>query len=107
MSIPTSELTGTHNIAIFDINQDGYLDMVINRCISTRVWIQVPRGRRVLVSRRYPRFAHARPGSDPGVDIHGDRRLRSTRHRRCSSTRSAARRTTIAMSHLGGDSTCR
>ena len=31
--------TGTHNVAIFDIDNDGWKDVVIGRCTSTSVWM--------------------------------------------------------------------
>ncbi|MFN0060158.1 MAG: FG-GAP-like repeat-containing protein [Planctomycetota bacterium] len=34
--------TGVHDTAIFDINADGWLDMVIGRCSGTQVWINQP-----------------------------------------------------------------
>ncbi|MCH7700754.1 MAG: VCBS repeat-containing protein [Planctomycetes bacterium] len=42
VGIPTSMLSGTHDIAVFDINGDGWKDMVIGRCSSTQVWINQP-----------------------------------------------------------------
>ncbi len=33
---------GTHDIAVFDINGDGWLDMVIGHCLGTNVWMNVP-----------------------------------------------------------------
>lgn len=41
-SIPTNMLVGTHDIAVFDINNDGWLDMVIGRCTGTQIWINQP-----------------------------------------------------------------
>lgn len=104
-SIPTSELTGTHNIAIFDINQDGYLDMVIGRCIGTRVWIQVPPAGAV--------FSY--PGGIPGsltpdqatvinVDITATGGTINPASAMFKYSIGGAADTTIAMSHLGGDS---
>ncbi len=40
--IPTSLLRGTHDIAVFDINGDGWKDMVVGRSIGTTVWINQP-----------------------------------------------------------------
>ncbi|MEO6595310.1 MAG: VCBS repeat-containing protein [Planctomycetota bacterium] len=40
--IPTSSLTGTFDVAVFDINGDGWNDMVIGRCTGTQVWINQP-----------------------------------------------------------------
>ncbi len=37
--IPNSMLTGTHNIAAFDINNDGWVDLVFGRCNSMEVWM--------------------------------------------------------------------
>jgi hypothetical protein len=42
VGIPTSMLTGTYDIAVFDINGDGWKDMVIGRCSGTQVWINQP-----------------------------------------------------------------
>jgi hypothetical protein len=41
-NIPSSELVGVHDIAVFDINNDTFLDMVIGRCTSTQIWINSP-----------------------------------------------------------------
>jgi hypothetical protein len=41
-NIPQDMLTGTHDIAVFDINGDDYLDMIIARCSGTQVWINQP-----------------------------------------------------------------
>ncbi len=40
--IPVGQLAGTFDIAVFDINGDGWKDMVIGRCAGTQVWINVP-----------------------------------------------------------------
>ena len=40
--IPTSFLVGTHDCAVFDINGDGWKDMVIGRCSGTQVWMNQP-----------------------------------------------------------------
>ncbi len=40
--IPVSQLTGTHDVAILDINNDGWLDMMIGRCNTTSIWMNVP-----------------------------------------------------------------
>ncbi|HJN72011.1 MAG TPA: VCBS repeat-containing protein [Phycisphaerales bacterium] len=40
VGISANELTGVHDVAVFDINGDGWLDIVMGRCNSTEVWIQ-------------------------------------------------------------------
>ena len=40
--IPTTALTGTHDIAVFDIDGDGYKDMVVGRCTGTQVYMNDP-----------------------------------------------------------------
>ncbi len=41
-NIPPAMLVGVHDIAVFDINGDGWDDMFIGRCNSTEVWINQP-----------------------------------------------------------------
>ncbi|MCH8252889.1 MAG: VCBS repeat-containing protein [Planctomycetes bacterium] len=41
-NLPTSTLTGIHDIAIFDLNGDGWLDMVIGKCNGTQIWMSNP-----------------------------------------------------------------
>jgi hypothetical protein len=41
-NIPTALLTGVHDFAIFDINGDSFLDIVIGRCNGTSVMINSP-----------------------------------------------------------------
>lgn len=33
---------GAHDVAVFDINGDGWLDMVVGHCAGTNVWMNVP-----------------------------------------------------------------
>jgi hypothetical protein len=40
VGISDSQLQGVHDVAVFDINGDGWLDMVMGRCDSTEIWIQ-------------------------------------------------------------------
>ena len=40
--IPTGMLQGTHYIGAFDINNDGWTDLVVGRCSGTQVWMNVP-----------------------------------------------------------------
>lgn len=40
--IPTAMLKGVHNIAVFDIDGDGWKDIVLGRCATTEVWMNVP-----------------------------------------------------------------
>jgi hypothetical protein len=40
--IPDPMLVGVHNVACFDLNGDTWLDLVIGRCSSTEVWMNVP-----------------------------------------------------------------
>lgn len=42
LGIGNANLTGTHDVAIFDINGDGWKDMVIGRCNGTFVWVNQP-----------------------------------------------------------------
>lgn len=39
-NIPASLRQGGHDVAIFDINGDGALDLFVGRCNTTEVWIQ-------------------------------------------------------------------
>jgi hypothetical protein len=40
--IPLASLNGVFDVAIFDINGDGWKDMVIGRCVGMAVWINQP-----------------------------------------------------------------
>jgi len=40
--IPSSALTGSHDVAAFDINGDGWKDLVIGRCVGIKIWINQP-----------------------------------------------------------------
>ena len=40
VGLSNSQLQGVHDVAVFDINNDGWLDMVMGRCNSTEIWIQ-------------------------------------------------------------------
>jgi len=40
--IPESELQGSHDVAVFDLDGDGWKDIVIGRCAGIRVWMNVP-----------------------------------------------------------------
>ena len=42
--IPADKLVGTHDMAVFDINGDGWKDMVVGRCSGTEIFTQVPSG---------------------------------------------------------------
>jgi hypothetical protein len=41
-SIPADMLTGTYHVAAFDIDGDGWRDLVLGRCTGTQVWINQP-----------------------------------------------------------------
>ena len=42
VGIPTGMLAGTYDVAVFDINGDGWNDMVMGRCAGTTVWMNQP-----------------------------------------------------------------
>ncbi len=42
--IPSDKLEGTHDMAVFDINGDGWNDLVVGRCSGTEVYTQIPNG---------------------------------------------------------------
>ena len=44
MNIPQSQLQAVHDAAIFDLNGDGWLDIILGRCSSSEIWIQHPYG---------------------------------------------------------------
>lgn len=41
-SIPSNLLEGTHDIAVFDLNGDTWLDLIIGRENTTNIWMNVP-----------------------------------------------------------------
>jgi len=43
-SIPANLLVGVHDVAVFDIDGDGWKDMVVGRCTGTQVYTQRPSG---------------------------------------------------------------
>jgi hypothetical protein len=40
--IPASDLEGVHDVAVFDVNGDGWQDLVLGRCSGTAVYVNVP-----------------------------------------------------------------
>lgn len=42
LGLPTSAMTGTHDVAVFDLNGDGWKDMVLGRCSGLSIWMNVP-----------------------------------------------------------------
>ncbi len=42
VGIGSSNLQGVHDFAVMDINSDGWLDLVIGQCNTTKVWINEP-----------------------------------------------------------------
>lgn len=40
--IPADRLKGTFNVAPFDLNGDGWKDLVVGRCTGTEIWIAEP-----------------------------------------------------------------
>ena len=40
--IPLTMLRGVHDVAVFDIDEDGWKDLVIGRCGTTEVWMNQP-----------------------------------------------------------------
>lgn len=40
--IPAASLTGTHDVAVFDLNNDGWKDLILGRCSGISIWMNVP-----------------------------------------------------------------
>ncbi|MFK7739149.1 MAG: FG-GAP-like repeat-containing protein [Planctomycetota bacterium] len=40
--ITTADLQGTFDVAVFDLNGDGFKDMIIGRCTGTEIWMNEP-----------------------------------------------------------------
>ncbi len=41
-NIPQNQRTGVHDVAVIDINGDGFKDLVLGRCTGTQVWMNAP-----------------------------------------------------------------
>lgn len=41
-SIPADMLTGVHDVAVFDLDGDGWKDLIVGRCSSTEIYINQP-----------------------------------------------------------------
>jgi len=41
-SIPSNKLEGVHDVAVFDLNGDGWKDLIVGRCSGTQVYINQP-----------------------------------------------------------------
>jgi len=79
--IPVSQLQGTHDVAILDINNNGWLDLMIGRCSGTAIWMNVPP---VSIDFTYPQ---GRPDVIPpdetteivvSIDVTGDTEISGT-----------------------------
>jgi hypothetical protein len=57
--VPTSQLEGVHDVAVFDIDGDGWQDLVLGRCTGTSIYRNVPPAPAGSVP------ASAVPGSEP------------------------------------------
>ena len=44
VGIPSNKLAGVHDVAVFDINGDGWKDMVVGRCNTTEIYLNQPAG---------------------------------------------------------------
>ncbi|MFY9342727.1 MAG: FG-GAP-like repeat-containing protein, partial [Planctomycetota bacterium] len=66
--IPTAMLSGTFDVAVFDINGDGWKDIVLGRCNGTTVWINQPP---IGITFGYPNGlpAFVAPGPGPVLDV--------------------------------------
>ena len=63
--IPVAARTGTYDVAVFDINGDGWRDLVLGTCTGTSVWIAEPvHDLLEQLSRRLARV-RSRPASPP------------------------------------------
>ena len=67
--IPIGSLAGTFDIAAFDINGDGWKDLVIGRCSGTTVWINQPP---VGLTFSYPQGLPSliQPGAPQTITVH-------------------------------------
>jgi hypothetical protein len=66
--IPTSMLDGSFDVAVFDIDGDGWKDMVLGRCNGTTVWMnQPPNGMSFAYPNGLPSFVPA--GAPVTLDV--------------------------------------
>ncbi len=40
--IPFDRLTGVHDVAVFDLDDNGWLDLILGRCSGTEIWMGQP-----------------------------------------------------------------
>lgn len=65
--LTASQMTGMHDIAVFDLENDGDLDLVLGRCSGTSVWINQLDPSPPGVGTRYCDPAVANSTGQPGV----------------------------------------
>ncbi|MEM7164787.1 MAG: FG-GAP-like repeat-containing protein [Planctomycetota bacterium] len=67
--IPVTQRQGTWDVGAFDLNGDGWKDMVIGTCTGTRIWMAVPPGNVDIVVQNPTEYVAPMTTTDVDVEV--------------------------------------